>query len=440
MSPTDPPGSLDARAGFAAIRSRALQFPPQGREELASMMALVLSAHRVDSDGRLPERVRTHLETLASVFTPYDPLARDLSERARPWLSTPSPVVRTLAVTGEQGAYVQLIADALRFAASLPPVEDAPTNTAQVLVAVQSAQRSSADAARDQGEARSAAPLAAQRPHAPVPAQPDAPAESLAGLFEELDGLIGLTAVKAEVKRQAASLRVERLRAAADLRNPDVTRHLVFTGNPGTGKTTVARLVARIYAAVGLLATGQLVEVDRSGLVAGYVGQSEQRTAEVIATAVGGVLFIDEAYALVGDTFADNVVDTLVKAAEDGRDDMVIILAGYTEPMTRFLDVNPGLASRFATVIEFEDYTDDELVEIFCSMAAAADYEYAPGVLDALRVALAGAVRDESFGNARFVRNIFEDAVAQHAWRLRDVVAPSLAELRTLIPEDFASG
>jgi len=213
----------------------------------------------------------------------------------------------------------------------------------------------------------------------------------------------------------------------------------VVTGNPGTGKTTVARLVARIYAAVGLLATGQLVEVDRAGLVAGYVGQSEQRTADVVVSAVGGVLFIDEAYALVGDTFADNVVDTLVKAAEDRRDDMVIILAGYTEPMADFLDANPGLASRFATVIEFEDYTDDELVEIFCSMAAQADYAYAPGVLDALRAGLSGAVRDESFGNARFVRNIFEDAVSQHAWRLRDVAAPSVEELRTLVPDDIVA-
>jgi Cdc6-like AAA superfamily ATPase len=119
---------------------------------------------------------------------------------------------------------------------------------------------------------------------------------------------------------------------------------------------------------------------------------------------------------------------------------MVMILAGYTAPMAEFLDVNPGLASRFATVIEFEDYTDDELVEIFCSIAAAADYAYAPGVLDAVRQILSGTVRDESFGNARFVRNIFEDAVAQHAWRLRDVAAPSVEELRTLVAEDIVAG
>ena len=411
------------------------------------MMALVLAAHRADADGRLPEQVRAHLETLQSVFTPYDPLFRGLIDRARPWLSTPSPVVRTLAVTGQHDAYVELITDALGFAASLPPVEDAPTHTAQLLVLAQSAQRSFDNEGDDHDEGsvggaaspRRAAPPLRSVPK-PVPVRPASPVESLDALFAELDGLIGLSAVKAEVKRQAASLRVERLRAAADLRNPDVTRHLVFTGNPGTGKTTVARLVARIYAAVGLLASGQLVEVDRSGLVAGYVGQSEQRTTEVIASAVGGVLFIDEAYALEGDTVAENVVDTLVKAAEDHRDDMVIILAGYTEPMARFLDVNPGLASRFATVIEFEDYTDDELVAIFSSMASAADYAYAPAVLEAIRVVLTGAVRDESFGNARFVRNVFEDAVAQHAWRLRDVAAPSVEQLRTLVPENIVSG
>jgi hypothetical protein len=447
MRPANPAGGLDAGSGFSGIRSRGEAFPPQCREELAGMMALVLSAHRVDANGQLPEQVQGHLDTLADVFVVYEQQLQGLVERARRWLSTATPVVRTLAITGEQGPYAQLISDAVGFAAALPPTEDAPLHTAQVLVVAQSELRAmdDPDAVRDV-----AGPAAPGRAHervahtpstarAPAPAQTPtaAPSTTLDELFAELDALTGLTKVKAEVKRQAASLRVERLRAEADLRNPDVTRHLVFTGNPGTGKTTVARLVARIYAAVGLLASGQLVEVDRSGLVAGYVGQSELRTAEVITSAVGGVLFIDEAYALEGDTFADNVVDTLVKAAEDHRDDMVIILAGYTEPMARFLDVNPGLASRFATVIEFEDYTDDELVEIFSSMASAADYACAPGVLDALRLVLARAVRDESFGNARFVRNVFEDAVAQHAWGLRDVVAPSVDELGTLVPHDI---
>ncbi|WP_340539504.1 AAA family ATPase [Nocardioides sp. GXZ039] len=285
------------------------------------------------------------------------------------------------------------------------------------------------------------APVAAapaEPPAEPTPdAAPEPPARTVEELLAELDALVGLADVKAEIHRQAAVLRVEGLRAEAGLKSATITRHMIFNGNPGTGKTTVARLVAGIYQALGLLSKGQLVEVDRSELVAGYLGQTAMKTAEVVASAAGGVLFIDEAYSLSGDQYGREAIDTLVKEMEDRRDDLVVIVAGYPLPMAVFISENPGLESRFRTTIDFADYTDDELVAIFASMATAAEYDAADPVLERLRELLAGVQRGPTFGNARYVRNLLEAAIGRHAWRLREIEAPSLEQLRTLEPDDL---
>ncbi|MCL2091042.1 MAG: AAA family ATPase [Micrococcales bacterium] len=271
------------------------------------------------------------------------------------------------------------------------------------------------------------------------------PPRPLAELLAELDALIGLDRVKTEIHRQTALLRVEQLREQAGLAKPTLTRHLVFVGNPGTGKTTVARLVAAIYRSLGLLSKGHLVEVDRSGLVAGYVGQTAIKTAETVDQALGGVLFVDEAYALTSggvlgtaDQFGMEAVNTLVKGMEDHRDDLVVIVAGYPGPMAEFIEANPGLESRFATTIHFEDYTDDQLRTIFEQMVAKADFVATPQCLDRLEHLVSAETRGTGFGNARWVRNMLDAAVARHAWRLRDVPEPTLEQLRTLVPEDLS--
>ena len=283
--------------------------------------------------------------------------------------------------------------------------------------------------------AATADPAAEPTPQAP--AAPPAPAKTVDELLAGLDAMIGLERVKREVHQQVAMLKVDTLRREAGLKSPDITRHLVFVGNPGTGKTTVARMVGGIYQALGLLSKGQLVEVDRSELVAGYLGQTAIKTAETCAKAYGGVLFIDEAYSLSGDQYGQEAVNTLVKEMEDHRDDLVVIVAGYPDPMVGFIAQNPGLASRFKTVIEFEDYTDDEIVAILHKLAASTDYTVTPQAEEHFRGVLAATPRNEAFGNGRFARNALEEAIGRQAWRLHTATDLSAEQLRELRVEDF---
>jgi hypothetical protein len=273
-----------------------------------------------------------------------------------------------------------------------------------------------------------------------APAQAS-PVRSINELMAELDALTGLREVKDEVLRLTCLLQIQQLRTERGLPAIETSHHLVFTGNPGTGKTTVARLLSQIYHAIGVVSRGQLVEADRSSLVAGFVGQTAAKTAAVLQSAIGGMLLIDEAYSLArggADDFGHEAIDTLVKFMEDHRDDIGIVAAGYPTEMTTFVDANPGLKSRFTRIIHFADYTDDELVTIFSTLGESNHYSPTDDAITKLRAVLAAEPRDRGFGNARFIRNVFEEAVGRQAQRLASLDEPSDEQLTTLIADDLA--
>ncbi len=259
--------------------------------------------------------------------------------------------------------------------------------------------------------------------------------------MDDLNALIGLASIKHDVKELTDFVKVQKLRKDEGMKAVPVSLHLVFTGNPGTGKTTVARIISRIYKQIGVLSKGQLVEVDRSGLVAGYVGQTALKTQEKINQALGGVLFIDEAYSLAqeNDAFGQEAIDTILKAMEDHRDDLVVIVAGYTEPMEKFINSNPGLKSRFNKYIEFPDYTIDELEEIFYMNCTKYEYEVEEDTKKHIRemISVRKLTRTENFANAREVRNIFEEIVTNQARRIAGIENPTAEDIKAIKSEDL---
>jgi AAA+ superfamily predicted ATPase len=258
----------------------------------------------------------------------------------------------------------------------------------------------------------------------------------------ELDLLIGLQPVKEEINTLINFIKVQKKRSTSGLKTSPISYHIVFTGNPGTGKTTVARIISKLYKQLGILAKGHLVETDRSGLVAEYLGQTAPKVNETVNSALDGILFIDEAYSLVGedkDDFGKEAVATLIKRMEDDRERLVVVLAGYTEEMKRFIDTNPGFESRFNRYIEFPDYTPDELLAIFESKCKQLEYILTPEAKTKAEIMFENAYqkRTKSFGNARLVRNLFEKTIEIQANRISKLTNVTKEKLITIEADDF---
>jgi AAA+ superfamily predicted ATPase len=268
--------------------------------------------------------------------------------------------------------------------------------------------------------------------------------EDIETVLAELNALTGLDSVKEDVNTIVNLLRIQKIRKERGMKQPDVSKHLVFSGNPGTGKTTVARMLGRIYAALGILSGGQLIEVDRSGLVSGYVGQTAMKTRDVIDSALGGILFIDEAYSLTANRgegdFGQEAVDTLLKGMEDHREDLIVIVAGYPALMQEFLDSNPGLRSRFNKFIEFEDYTAQQEVEILESMAAKQEYVLTAEAKEKALGFFEKRIEAQlvSYANARDARNYFEKAIANQAGRIVSLENLDDETLKRIEAQDLA--
>ncbi len=267
---------------------------------------------------------------------------------------------------------------------------------------------------------------------------------SLEVCMDELDGLIGLDDVKDEIKKLVSYLNIQKKRRELKLSCTNLSLHMVFTGNPGTGKTTVARLVAKIYKALGFLKKGHLVETDRSGLVGQYIGHTEIKTSEVVKKALDGILFIDEAYSLHKDSendFGQEAIDTLVKRLEDHRDRLVVIAAGYEKEMHEFIDSNPGMRSRFNTYVNFLDYSPKELFKIFALMTKENDYHLDDSASEKLLQVFKSAVEKAGagFGNGRFARNLFEQILRNQALRLTEIDTLTKEDLITIKAQDIQS-
>ena len=320
-------------------------------------------------------------------------------------------------------------------------------NAAKELIEETSAAPRAKDLSNETGEEKDTGSASGDKPGAESAAPETEAADkepTVEELLERLDTLVGLDNIKQNVKSLINYVKIRGLRVEKELPNPPLSLHMVFMGNPGTGKTTVARILSELYRAIGVLSKGQLIEVDRSGLVAGFVGQTAIKTTEAVKSALGGILFIDEAYSLApdvgsGNDFGREAIETLLKLMEDNRDDLIVIVAGYSELMDRFIGSNPGLESRFNRYFVFEDYNSDELYAIFDSMCLKSEYALTEDAVDFARGHFRDIydMRDENFGNARHVRNFFENIVSVHSDRVSALEEHTREDLTTVILEDL---
>lgn len=414
--------------------------------------ALAIVAAIVDCDGT---RTDAELWSLLVIFgprlggdllraTPDDLRRSDLVVGRAQWLEVPSTMLDLLArydarhATGHARTYHDR---AVAIAFAVAAVD--PYTTEGELKAIEAFRASMARAGAGPGGHEPGVPAAATTGGSSPGALTEVelpPPRPLDELMAELDDLVGLDGVKTEVKLVTDLIRVQNLRRERDLPVAEQSRHLVFAGNPGTGKTTVARLLAQIYRTLGVVERGHLVETDRSGLVAGFVGQTATKVVEVFDAAEQGVVLIDEAYALVrggGNDFGREAIDTIVKLVEDRRDRVVVIAAGYPDEMADFIGANPGLRSRFPRTIVFDDYSTDDLVAIFTSIGEDSGYRGDEAAMAKVRAWFDAQTRDKGFGNGRVARNLFEASVARHASRVVTIEDPSDEDLTTLEADDI---
>lgn len=460
-----------------ALISATAQLPdvnPQDLRSAVTVEAFNLATAMIDADER---HTTDELENLIQAFghrlpdtqllmaTPETLRGSDLVVGRRHWLEADSELFGILAdADARQGTdlaqqYYNRSLDIAHVVASLDVVTSAAELTAisalrsKLLAGMRSSDADAANLAGPKGTQpkRSAEPVADAEPESAAGAEEEAetdtakadpPERPLEELLAELDTLVGLREVKERVHLVADFLCVQGLRAARNLPTMETSNHLVFTGNPGTGKTTVARLLAQIYRTLGVVARGQLIETDRSGLVAGFVGQTAPLVRAKFDEAEEGMLFIDEAYTLVRggeNDFGREAIDQIVKLMEDRRDSVVLVVAGYPEEMQQFLSANPGLRSRFPTTIEFPDYSTEELMQIVDSMGTKERYELTPEARTAFAAQLDSLPREKGFGNARVARNMFEAAVNRHASRVVKLEQPTEHDLTALVPADLGA-